>query len=67
MPPSQLSIATSSLIRLVKEEKSYHTEMKAQERRIKLLEEASARGDAEAEDEEGNRDFGLRQEVSGRS
>ena len=64
MPPSQLSIATSSLNRLVKEEKSYHTEMKSQERRIKALEEATTNGDKEEEGEEGNREFSLRQEVS---
>ena len=36
-PPSQLAIATSALQRLLKEEKSYHTELAQQEARIKKL------------------------------
>ncbi|MCJ1249240.1 hypothetical protein MMC30_006463 [Trapelia coarctata] len=33
-PPSQLSIATSSLLRLVKEEASYHKELEQQQSRL---------------------------------
>jgi len=58
MPPSQLQIATGALVRLVKEEKSYHKEMLSQEKRITEME----KGGEEAEGEEGNRDFSLRQE-----
>ncbi|MCJ1338714.1 hypothetical protein MMC09_004003 [Bachmanniomyces sp. S44760] len=36
-PPSQLYIATSSLLRLVKEESSYHQELQQQESRLKKL------------------------------
>lgn len=36
-PPSQLSIATSSTLRLVKEESSYHKELKQQESRLQTL------------------------------
>ena len=38
-PPSQLAIATSSLLRLVKEETSYHKELQQQESRIAKLEQ----------------------------
>ena len=44
-PPSQLSIATSSLVRLVKEESSYHKELQGQLARIEKLDE----GDENAE------------------
>jgi hypothetical protein len=53
-PPSKLTVATSSLTRLVKEEASYHKEMEQQQARIKKLEAGS--------DEE-NAEFMLRQEV----
>ncbi|KAI9811986.1 MAG: hypothetical protein M1827_004878 [Pycnora praestabilis] len=53
-PPSQLAIATSSVLRLVKEEASYHTELSQQEARIKKLQ--SAKGDENAE-------FTIRQEI----
>lgn len=66
-PPSPLAIATSSLQRLVKEEASYHAEQKQQEERIQKLEGRvdGGAGDEPEEDEEerGNREFGLRQEV----
>lgn len=56
-PPSQLSIATSALNRLVKEEKSYHDEASHQEARIAKLEQGgSSSGDENAE-------YTLRQEV----
>lgn len=55
-PPSPLAIATSSLVRLVKEEGSYHKELKSQETRLeKLLQNTS--------DEDGNREYELKQEV----
>lgn len=60
--PSQLSIATSALQRLIKEERSYHEEMKAQQARIQKLEAGG--GTAEEDEEDGNREFTLRQEVS---
>lgn len=53
-PRSQLSIATSSLQRLVKEEASYHKELEHQQTRIDKLEHGG--GDE-------NADFQLRQEV----
>jgi tubulin-specific chaperone A len=52
--PSKLSIATSSVNRLVKEEASYHKEAEQQEQRIKKLESSS--GDENAE-------YQLKQEV----
>jgi tubulin-specific chaperone A len=53
-PPSKLSISTSSVLRLVKEEASYHKEQQQQEARIKKLE--SSKDDENAE-------FVLQQEV----
>lgn len=56
MPPrSQLEINTSSVLRLVKEEASYHREAVEQAERIKKLE------NDKSEDE--NREFLLQQEV----
>jgi len=54
-PPSQLSIATSSVQRLVKEEASYHKELVSQEARLQKLEQVSA------EDDE-NKEYSLKQE-----
>lgn len=56
-PPSQIAIATSSLNRLVKEEKSYHKELEQQEAGIAKLEQGGG------DDENENADFQLRQEV----
>ena len=53
-PPSKLAIATGVVMRLVKEEASYHKEIKQQEARIKQTE--SSTGDENAE-------YTLRQEV----
>jgi tubulin-specific chaperone A len=53
-PPSKLSISTGSVLRLVKEEASYHKEQQQQEARIKKLE-------ASKDDE--NAEFILKQEV----
>ncbi|KAF2862981.1 tubulin binding cofactor A [Piedraia hortae CBS 480.64] len=41
-PPSQLSIATSSLNRLVKEEASYHKECEAQKARLAKMEKGGS-------------------------
>lgn len=57
MAPSQLAISTSSLQRLVKEEASYHKELESQKKRIADLEKST-------DDEDGNREFKLKQEVS---
>ena len=56
-PPSPLSIATSSLQRLVKEEASYHRELQQQEQRVQRLEAETG------PDEDGNREYALNQEV----
>jgi len=53
-PPSKVAIATGSVLRLVKEEASYHKEIAQQEERIKKLEESA--GDE-------NKEYTLRQEV----
>ena len=54
--PSKLSIASSSLQRLLKEENSYHKELEQQQVRVKKLEESGGGGDQNAE-------YTLRQEV----
>lgn len=61
MAPSQLQIATSSLQRLLKEEASYHKEQAQQEARIAKLEKEGT--DGAAGDEDGNREYVLKQEV----
>ncbi|KAI7297438.1 hypothetical protein KC315_g18454, partial [Hortaea werneckii] len=48
-PPSQLSIATGSLTRLVKEEASYHRELEEQNARIAKLEQGGDSSDENAE------------------
>lgn len=55
-PRTQLEITTSSVIRLVKEEASYHSELQQQAERIKKLE-----ADTTSDDE--NREYTLKQEV----
>lgn len=60
-PPTPLSIATSSVKRLVKEEASYHREVEEQTKRIQRL-EAEAK-EAGGEDDDGNREYMLKQEV----
>ncbi|KAI6904309.1 hypothetical protein D0869_06882 [Hortaea werneckii] len=47
-PPSQLSIATGSLTRLVKEEASYHRELEEQNARIAKLEQGGDSSDENA-------------------
>ncbi|KAJ5365102.1 Tubulin binding cofactor A [Penicillium concentricum] len=54
-PRTQLEIATSSVIRLVKEEASYHKELLQQAERIKRLEADTTGGDE-------NREYTLKQE-----
>lgn len=54
-PPSQLSIATSAVNRLLKEEVTYRNELANQEKRLKQMQEA--------EDGDENREFNLKQEV----
>lgn len=57
-PRSQLEILTSSVLRLVNEEASYHRELKEQTEHIQQLENAQG-----GEDE--NREYMLKQEVGG--
>lgn len=54
-PPSQLSIAASSVQRLIKEEASYYKELRQQEARLATAEAAK--------DEDENAEYQLRQEV----
>ncbi|OQE19612.1 hypothetical protein PENFLA_c018G04820 [Penicillium flavigenum] len=54
-PRTQLEITTSSVIRLVKEEASYHNELQQQAERIKKLE-------ADTTDDDENREYTLKQE-----
>jgi tubulin-specific chaperone A len=54
-PPSKLAVATSSVLRLVKEEASYHKEIEQQEARIHKLETT--------ESSDTNAEYTLRQEV----
>lgn len=57
-PRSQLEIFTSSVLRLVNEEASYHRELKEQTEHVQQLENAQG-----GEDE--NREYMLKQEVDG--
>jgi tubulin-specific chaperone A len=54
-PPSQLAIATSSVQRLVKEETSYHKELKNQEARLEKL--------VNSTEQDENAEYQLKQEV----
>ena len=56
-PPSQLSIATSSVNRLLKEEDSYRAELDDQQSRLQKLEAEVV------EDEDGNRAYTIKQQV----
>lgn len=58
-PPTPLSVATNSINRLLKEESSYRTELATQQRRVEELQAGGA-----DEDDAGNTEFRLRQEVS---
>ena len=53
-PPSKIAIATGSVLRLVKEEASYHKEIAQQEERIRKL---------EASEGDNNKEYTLKQEV----
>jgi len=55
-PPTQLSIATSSVQRLVKEEASYYKELQQQEARLVKTQAAK--------DEDENAEYQLKQEAS---
>jgi tubulin-specific chaperone A len=55
-PPSPLAIATSSVQRLVKEETSYHKELKNQEARLEKL--------VNSTEVDENAEYQLKQEVS---
>lgn len=57
-PPSQLSIATASVIRLLKEETSYRTELESQRKRLQILQAAES-----GEDEDGNRAWNIGQQA----
>ncbi|KAK7552647.1 tubulin-specific chaperone-like protein Rbl2 [Phyllosticta paracitricarpa] len=46
-PPSKLAVLTSSVIRLVKEEASYHKELEQQQARVQELESSTADENAE--------------------
>ncbi|KEF63329.1 tubulin binding cofactor A, partial [Exophiala aquamarina CBS 119918] len=59
MAPSQVQIATSSLQRLLKEEKSYFKEQEQQEARIAKLENQAP---GSTGDSDGNEEFQLKQE-----
>lgn len=58
--PSQLSIATSSVLRLLKEEISYHKELVDQEAQVKVLEEKIKAAQVTSD---GNEEFMLKQQV----
>lgn len=58
--PSQLSIATSAVLRLLKEEISYHKELVDQEAQVTVLEEKIKSGQTS---EDGNEEFMLKQQV----
>lgn len=59
-PPSQLSIATAAVLRLLKEEISYHKELVDQEAKVKILQETIKSGSTSGD---GNEDFMLKQQV----
>jgi tubulin-specific chaperone A len=72
-PPTPLTIASSSLRRLIRDEASYHSELAIQERsiarRVNEVAAAGAGGGGDDDDdnravERGNAEFLLRQEVS---
>lgn len=58
--PSQLAIASSSLQRLAKEEASYHKELQIQQKSIEKLEKTQTE---ETDEDRGNQEFKLKQEV----
>ncbi|KAI9824890.1 MAG: hypothetical protein M1832_001495 [Thelocarpon impressellum] len=61
-PPTPLAIQTAAITRLLKEERSYHTELAQQQRRLATLVAATAQGAAATDDAEGNAEFGIAQE-----
>ena len=63
--PSPLSIGTSSVLRLVKEETTYHAELQQQEARLKKLQSTRDQHDnaSTAEQDNGNAEFEIQQQV----
>ena len=59
--PSPLAISVGSVRRLLKEETTYRTELTNQEARLRQWESS---GDGEDDDEIGNREWAMKQEVS---
>ncbi|VUC28669.1 unnamed protein product [Clonostachys rosea] len=57
--PSPLVIATGAVLRLVKEENSYHKELVDQEKKVKALEDKIASGQGS---EDGNDEYMLKQQ-----
>lgn len=60
-PPSALAIASGAVMRLSREEASYHTELAAQEAKAKALEDQIKSG---GDTDDANAEFMLRQQVS---
>lgn len=61
--PSPLAISVASIRRLRKEESTYRTELADQESRLRRLETRSVDDDDDG-DEDGNREWAVKQEVS---
>ena len=61
--PCPLAISVASIRRLRKEESTYRTELVDQESRLRRLETRSVDDDDDG-DEDGNREWAVRQEVS---
>ncbi|KAL8938803.1 MAG: hypothetical protein Q9211_003033, partial [Gyalolechia sp. 1 TL-2023] len=59
--PSRLAISTASVHRLLKEEITYRTELASQEARLRKL-EGSSGAEQQDDDEDGNREWNIRQE-----
>ena len=66
-PPSSLAIATSSLLRLVKEESSYHSELETQGSRLRSALEKQQQNKGDEDDDEENGEFMIKQQVSRRT
>jgi tubulin-specific chaperone A len=66
-PPTPLTVQTSAITRLLKEQDSYKTELAAQEMRLQDMRNGDGEGEEEEDDEEeeGNREWKVGQEVCG--
>ena len=62
-PPGPITVQTNALARLVKEEKSYYTELRMQEQSVERLEKVVPEDISDATERE-NHGFTLKQEVS---